>query len=175
MKYSTAEISDLNHQTKALLNGKLIANALDLEDLRSIIRFHEWQYYVQDNPLISDYEYDVLYKILEKIEIQHPAWITPDSPTQRVSSDLVDQFQSVEHLSPMLSLENSYNSQDLNEFDNRVKKLCGLVLESAVSYFAEPKFDGGSIALIYENDFLIRAATRGDGARGEDITQNART
>ncbi|MBK8450577.1 MAG: NAD-dependent DNA ligase LigA [Saprospiraceae bacterium] len=175
MKYSTAEISDLNHQTKALLNGKQITNALDLEDLRSIIRFHEWQYYVQDNPLISDYEYDVLYKILEKIEIQHPAWITPDSPTQRVSSDLVDQFQSVEHLSPMLSLENSYNSQDLNEFDNRVKKLCGLVLESAVSYFAEPKFDGGSIALIYENDFLIRAATRGDGARGEDITQNART
>ncbi|MBK6545288.1 MAG: NAD-dependent DNA ligase LigA [Saprospiraceae bacterium] len=175
MKYSTAEISDLNHQTKALLNGKQITNALDLEDLRSIIRFHEWQYYVQDNPLISDYEYDVLYKILEKIEIQHPAWITQDSPTQRVSSDLVDQFQSVEHLSPMLSLENSYNSQDLNEFDNRVKKLCGLVLESAVSYFAEPKFDGGSIALIYENDFLIRAATRGDGARGEDITQNART
>ena len=83
--------------------------------------------------------------------------------------------RQVEHLSPMLSLENSYNSQDLNEFDNRVKKLCGLVLESAVSYFAEPKFDGGSIALIYENDFLIRAATRGDGARGEDITQNART
>ena len=78
MKYSTAEISDLNHQTKALLNGKQITNALDLEDLRSIIRFHEWQYYVQDNPLISDYEYDVLYKILEKIEIQHPAWITQD-------------------------------------------------------------------------------------------------
>lgn len=175
MKYSKEETSKLNKLTKDFLKEKTISNKKELEELKSVIRFHEWQYYVHDNPLISDYEYDQIYKILEKAENAHPDWITKDSPTQRVSSDLVDEFKSVEHLSPMLSLENSYNADDLKDFDVRVKKLCGLEHGDGLSYFAEPKFDGGSIALIYENDFLVRGATRGDGAKGEEITSNART
>ncbi len=175
MHYSTEEIQSLGQKTKQFLQSKSITDFKVLESLRNVIRFHEWQYYVQDNPLISDYEYDLLYKLLEHTESLHPDWLTSDSPTQRVSSDLISQFQSVEHLNPMLSLENSYNAEDLNEFDKRVRKLTGLEAEASLNYFAEPKFDGGSIALIYENDFLVRAATRGDGIRGEEITQNART
>jgi DNA ligase (NAD+) len=175
MKYSKEETSRLNIQTKKFLKENSISDKKELEELRATIRFHEWQYYVHDNPLISDFEFDQLFKLLERAEHLHPEWITPDSPTQRVSSDLVDVFKSVEHLSPMLSLENSYNADDLNDFDARVKKLCALSEGDELSYFAEPKFDGGSIALIYENDFLVRAATRGDGAKGEEITSNART
>ena len=175
MKYSKEQTTTLNNLTKDFLNGKSISTNKELDELKSVIRFHEWQYYVHDNPLISDYEYDQIYKILEKVEKDHPDWITTDSPTQRVSSDLVDEFKSVEHLSPMLSLENSYNADDLKDFDTRVKKLCALKEGDELSYFAEPKFDGGSIALIYENDFLVRGATRGDGAKGEKITSNART
>lgn len=175
MHYSAAEIQKLVQQTKQFLQSKSISELAELDSLRNVIRFHEWQYYVQDNPLIADYEYDLLYKLLEYTESQHPDWLTSDSPTQRVSSDLVDQFQSVEHLNPMLSLENSYNAEDLQDFDQRVRKLCGLDSESPLAYFAEPKFDGGSIAVIYENDYLVRAATRGDGIKGEEITNNART
>jgi DNA ligase (NAD+) len=175
MKYSKEETKRLNQNTKDFLKNRSVTDQNDLEELISVIRFHEWQYYVQDNPLISDFEYDRIFKLLEKAEKEKPDWITPDSPTQRVSSDLADVFKSVEHLSPMLSLENSYNADDLNEFDERVKKLCAYKSGDDLSYFAEPKFDGGSIALIYENDFLSRAATRGDGARGEEITSNART
>ncbi len=147
----------------------------EMEQLRELIRFHEWQYYVQDNPLISDFEYDQLYKMLESAESAHPEWASEDSPTRRVSSDLVDEFQSVEHLSPMLSLENSYNLDDLKNFDTRVRKLCNHPENQELHYFAEPKFDGGSIALIYEGDHFKRAATRGDGYKGEDISLNART
>lgn len=175
MKYTKEEISKLSKLTHEFMKGKSVLKIHELEDLKSVIRFHEWQYYVQDNPLISDFEYDQLYKILEKAEQKHREWVTPDSPTQRVSSDLTDEFKSVEHLSPMLSLENSYKAEDLNEFDARVKKLCGLTDGDGLSYFAEPKFDGGSIALIYENDLLVRGATRGDGAKGEEITSNTRT
>ncbi len=146
-----------------------------IEDLRSVIRYHEWRYYVQNDPVISDFEYDQLYKQLESIERSHPELIAPDSPTQRVSADLTADFDQVAHLTPMLSLDNSYDAADLNDFDTAVKKLCGLPKDADVEYAAEPKFDGGTIALVYENDQLLRAATRGNGEVGDEITANMRT
>jgi DNA ligase (NAD+) len=145
------------------------------EDLRSVIRYHEWRYYVQNDPVISDFEYDQLYKQLETIEGAHPELITPDSPTQRVSADLTEDADQVAHLTPMLSLDNSYDAADLNDFDTAVKKRCGLAKDSDVEYAVEPKFDGGTIALVYENDRLLRAATRGNGEVGDEITANMRT
>lgn len=175
MKYSAAEIKEFSRITREYLQLTAIPNHQALDQLRELIRFHEWQYYAQDNPLISDYEYDQLFKLLEHEEFKHPEWSADDSPTQRVSSDLTEQFETVTHLTPMLSLENSYQLADLEAFDARVRKLCDLDAHQPLEYFAEPKFDGGSIALIYENDQLIRAATRGDGAQGDEITRNART
>ncbi|MBK9106850.1 MAG: NAD-dependent DNA ligase LigA [Saprospiraceae bacterium] len=175
MKYSAAEIKEFNNQTREFLQNPSVTNRSALDQLRELIRFHEWQYYAQDNPLISDYEYDQLYKLLERVESDHPDWFDADSPTQRVSSDLTEKFETVTHLTPMLSLENSYKLEDLEAFDARVRKLCELSDQNALEYFAEPKFDGGSIALVYENDTLVRAATRGDGAQGDEITRNART
>lgn len=145
-----------------------------LGDLRQLILYHEYRYYILNDPVISDYEYDQLYKQLEAIEEAHPGLITPDSPTQRVSADLTSDFPSVEHLTPMLSLDNSYDAEDLYDFDRQVKKLTGLDPDARVTYAVEPKFDGGSIALVYENDRLLRAATRGNGRVGEEITANAR-
>ena len=145
------------------------------EELRSVIRYHEWRYYVQNDPVISDFEYDQLYKQLEAVERQFPEFASPDSPTQRVSPDLTEAFDQIAHLTPMLSLDNSYNAGDLNDFDTAVKKLCGLPKDSDVEYAVEPKFDGGTIALVYENDRLLRAATRGNGEVGDEITANMRT
>jgi DNA ligase (NAD+) len=144
-------------------------------DLRKVIRYHEWRYYVQNDPVISDFEYDQLYKQLENLETRYPEIITPDSPTRRVSPDLTEQFNQVAHLTPMLSLDNSYDAEDLNDFDEQVKKLCGLPKDADIEYCVEPKFDGGTIALVYENDQLVRAATRGNGEVGDEITANMRT
>ncbi|GIV34069.1 MAG: DNA ligase [Chitinophagales bacterium] len=138
-------------------------------DLREIIHFHDWRYYVLSDPAISDFEYDQLFKLLKQTEQQHPDLVTPDSPTQRVAYGLTKEFPQVSHLVPMLSLDNSYDEADLIEFDRRVKELTGV---QQVEYCVEPKFDGASIAVIYENDLLKRAATRGDGAVGEEITNN---
>lgn len=146
-----------------------------VEDLQRVLRYHEWRYYVGNDPVISDSEYDQLYKQLEAIEAAHPQLVTPDSPTQRVGKDLTENAAQVAHLTPMLSLDNSYNAEDLNDFDESVKKLCGLEKDAEVEYCVEPKYDGGTIALVYENDRLIRAATRGNGAVGEEITANIRT
>lgn len=145
------------------------------ENLRSVIRYHEWRYYVQNDPVISDFEYDQLYKQLEAVERQHPELVTPDSPTQRVSPDLTEDMDQVAHLTAMLSLDNSYDAADLEDFDTAVKKLSGLPKDADVAYAVEPKFDGGTIALVYENDRLTRAATRGNGAVGDEITANIRT
>ena len=144
-------------------------------DLRRILRYHEWRYYILNDPLISDYEYDRLFSALETLEEFHPELIAPDSPTQRVATDLSADFEQVPHLTPMLSLANSYNAQDLLDFDEQVKKWCGLPKDACVVYAAEPKFDGGTIVLVYENDQLHRGATRGNGAVGDDITANLRT
>lgn len=175
MRYTPDQTRDLNRQTGHFLEAADIQSQPSLEQLREVLRFHEWRYYVLDDPLISDFEYDRIYKLLERSEQVHPEWASEDSPTRRVSSDLTESFATVDHLNPMLSLENSYDLADLEAFDLRVRKLCGLGAEEALEYFAEPKFDGGSIAVIYEHDRLVRAATRGDGARGEEITANART
>ncbi|HMQ49882.1 MAG TPA: NAD-dependent DNA ligase LigA [Saprospiraceae bacterium] len=142
--------------------------------LRPLLQFHEYRYYILNDPLISDYEYDQLYKMLEAIELAHPELIVPDSPTQRVSNDLIGDFQAVAHLTPMLSLDNSYNAEDLIEFDAQIKRFAKLPEDQDIVYAVEPKFDGGSIALVYENDLLTRAATRGNGTIGEEITHNAR-
>ena len=151
------------------------ATVLDLQSLRDLLVFHERKYYIEDSPIISDFEYDILYKQLESLEEAHPDLITSDSPTQRVSTDLSGDFPPVQHTVPMLSLDNSYNEIDLNDFDTAVKKWCNLPGDSDIEYCVEPKFDGGSIALIYENDVLIRAATRGNGQMGEEMTPNAKT
>lgn len=142
-----------------------------IEELRSVLRFHEHRYYILNDPLLSDYEYDQLFKALEKIEKEHPTLISPDSPTQRVAYELTKEFPTVQHLVPMLSLDNSYNAADLLDFDRKVRELSGL---TPMSYCVEPKFDGGSISLIYENDKLVRAATRGDGVAGDEVTINIR-
>jgi DNA ligase (NAD+) len=143
----------------------------DIEALRGVLRFHEYRYYVINDPLLSDYEYDLLFKSLEKIEQEHSSLVTPDSPTQRVAKDLTRDFPTVQHLVPMLSLDNSYNAEDLRDFDRRAKELTGL---SSVAYCVEPKFDGSSISLIYKNDLLVRAATRGDGLQGDEVTANVK-
>ena len=141
----------------------------EVEPLRDILRFHEYRYYVQNDPLISDFEYDTLYKKLEKFEREHPASVTADSPTQRVGRGLIKDFPKVQHLVPMLSLENSYNAEDLLDFDRKARELSGL---ETIEYCVEPKFDGASISLIYDGDLLQRGATRGDGVTGDEITDN---
>lgn len=145
-----------------------------IDELRSLIEFHEWKYYIQNDPLISDFEYDQLYKKLEALEAEHPGLVKPTSPTQRVSSDLTSDFASVEHLSPMLSLGNSYNAEDLKDWDAQLKRLLNMEPDVDIAYTVEPKYDGGSIALVYEDNQLVRAATRGNGVMGEEITNNAR-
>ncbi len=141
-----------------------------IQKLRDEINYHNYQYYVENNPVISDYEYDMLLKKLEALETQHPDLITSDSPTQRIGGEPLKGFTTVEHKIPMLSLDNAYSHDELREFDERVKKNI-----TDVEYICEPKIDGVSIALIYENGIFIRGATRGDGIKGDDITSNLRT
>src|ERR1700722_18749519 len=143
----------------------------ELGELRDVLRFHEYRYAVLNDPLISDFEYDTLYKALEKLEQEHPELVMPDSPTQRVASGLTKDFPTMQHLVPMLSLENSYNEDDLVDWDRKARELTGL---EEVEYCIEPKFDGASISLIYENDHLLRGVTRGDGVAGDEITTNIR-
>ena len=162
--YSKEQTQKLQAATK-----KLLKEPGSITDLRDVLRFHEHRYYVLDEPLISDFEYDQLYKNLEKIEAESPELITPDSPTQRVGNSLNKEFVTVAHLVPMLSLDNSYNADDLIEWDMRAKKL---INTDKIEYSAEPKYDGASISLIYENDILVRGATRGDGVAGDDVTTN---
>lgn len=169
--YSAAQTKDLQKLTKHLMeeHNKHPIKPTGVEDLRKVLRFHEYRYYIMDDPLLADYEYDQLYKQLEKIEADNPALVTGDSPTQRVAKGLTKDFPTVQHLVGMLSLENSYNAEDLLDWDRKARELSGL---EEVEYCAEPKFDGASISLIYENDLLVRAATRGDGVQGDDITPN---
>lgn len=176
--YSQAEQRSLFDLSKTYLDAESAVHrhSIDqkLADLRQLIIYHEWRYYILNDPVVSDYEYDQLYKQLEALEEEHPERVTPDSPTQRVSADLTSDFPSVAHLTPMLSLANSYNAEDLIEFDAQIKRLINLPSDVDIEYAVEPKFDGGSIALVYENDRLVRAATRGNGTMGEEMTNNAR-
>ncbi|MGH9874514.1 MAG: NAD-dependent DNA ligase LigA [Pyrinomonadaceae bacterium] len=143
-----------------------------IEKLREEIRRHEDLYYVQDNPEISDAEYDALLERLQKLEQQHPDQITPDSPTQRVGGKPAEGFSQVVHRRPMLSLDNSYNLEELRAFDLRCQRLAD---GKRVDYVAELKIDGLSLSLHYEKQLLARGVTRGDGRIGEDVTLNART
>ena len=160
---------EMQVQTDNLLYKQL--GKVDIPGLRAALKYHDWKYYVQAEPSISDIEYDKLFKALKDLEAEYPELVTPDSPTQRVAQVLTSDFQTVEHTVPMLSLSNSYNADDLFAFDESVKKLSNRL---DIHFAVEPKYDGASIALIYENDMLTRAATRGNGTEGEEITGNAK-
>ena len=145
-----------------------------ITELRSLIRHHEERYYIHASPEISDEEFDRLLHELEKLEAENPDLVTLDSPTQRVAGRPTEGFPTVEHIAPMLSLDNAYNEDELRAFDERVRRGAGLG-DAKVPYVAELKIDGLSIALTYEDGRLVRGATRGDGVRGEDVTPNVRT
>ncbi len=144
-----------------------------LDELRRQIRSHEERYYVLADPVIADAEFDRLVDELAALEAEHPELVTPDSPTQRVAGRPTDAFPTVEHVEPMLSLDNSYSVEELRAFDERLRK--GLGTEARVDYVAELKIDGLGIALTYVDRQLVRGVTRGDGVRGEDVTPNVRT
>ncbi len=144
------------------------------EELREEIRYHDRKYYIENDPKISDHEYDMLVKELESIEEEYPELTTEDSPTQRVISAEIDEFETVEHLSAMLSLDNTFNHDELREFDRRVREGLGREDEE-IEYVVEPKIDGLGVALYYEDKIFQRGSTRGDGERGEDITPNLKT
>jgi DNA ligase (NAD+) len=145
-----------------------------IRELRDAIRHHEERYYIHNDPEISDDAFDRLLHELEALEAEFPDLVTADSPTQRVAGRPVEGFDEVEHLEPMLSLDNAYNEAELRAFDERVRKV-GRLQAAAVAYVAEMKIDGLSIALTYEAGRLVRAATRGSGVRGEDVTTNVKT
>ena len=146
---------------------------IKIESLRKKIREHDYKYYVLTEPAVSDEEYDKLVKKLEKLEAEHPNLITPDSPTQRVGKDLTKDFNPVQHKVPMLSLANTYNEEELYDFDRRVND--ALPENEKVEYIVEFKIDGASVSLNYVNGILKTATTRGDGVVGEEITNNVRT
>jgi DNA ligase (NAD+) len=168
--FNAAQVKALQQDSLKWLtfsDGEITAE--NIEELRNILRFHEHRYYVESDPLITDGEYDTIFKKLEKFEKENPFLITADSPTQRVGQSLIKTFEKVQHLVPMLSLDNSYNADDLTDFDRKVRELSGI---ENIEYCVEPKFDGASISLVYENDTLARGITRGDGEVGDDITPN---
>jgi DNA ligase (NAD+) len=143
-----------------------------LRELREAIRHHEERYYIHNAPEISDEEFDRLLRELERLEAEHPELVTADSPTQRVAGRPIAGFAAVEHLTPMLSLDNAYNEAELRAFDERVRKGAGV---AEMAYVAELKIDGLSIALTFEDGRLVRGATRGNGVHGDEVTANVRT
>ena len=143
----------------------------EVERLRDEIEYHNYRYYVLADPVITDEEYDRLMKRLIQLERKYPQLVTPDSPTQRVGGKVLDGFKKVKHSHPMLSLDNTYNEEDIREFDERVKRILGT---ENVEYVAELKIDGVSIALRYEEGKFRMAITRGDGTEGEDVSENAK-
>ncbi|MDZ7725222.1 MAG: NAD-dependent DNA ligase LigA [candidate division KSB1 bacterium] len=143
-----------------------------IQELRKQLYYHNYRYYVLDDPEISDSEYDRLMRELETLEKKHPDWVTPDSPTQRVGGQPLKAFDPVEHTLPMLSLDNSMNEDEIREFTERVQRN---LAKSDIEYVCEPKLDGLAVELVYENGSLTTASTRGDGTTGENITQNVRT
>ncbi len=146
-----------------------------VRELRQRIRAADHAYYVLDQPLLADAEYDRLMRELAALEAGHPAFRSPDSPTQRVGGTPGDQFQKVAHREPMLSLGNVTSDEELDEFDTRVRKLLGASPETSIGYVVEPKLDGLAVELVYEQGLFTHGATRGDGTTGEDVTANLRT
>jgi DNA ligase (NAD+) len=146
-----------------------------IADLRARIRYHEERYYLDDAPEVSDAEFDALMRELRDLEAAHPEHADADSPTMRVGGRPAEGFVTVQHLEPMLSLDNAYNTEDLREFHNRLCRAVGCADTEPLTYIAELKIDGLSIALTYEEGRLRRAVTRGDGIQGEDVTSNVRS
>ena len=142
-----------------------------IEELRRKIEEHNYNYYILDEPVISDFEYDLLVNELETLEKKYPEFLTPDSPTQRVGSDLTQEFRQYDHRYPMMSLGNTYNEEELLDFNSRVEKVAG----KPVEYVCELKFDGASISITYRKGRLNLALTRGDGTKGDDVTPNIKT
>lgn len=141
----------------------------EIQKLRQELNHHNYQYYVLDQPTITDFEYDRMLRQLEELEQAHPEWITPDSPTQRVGGKALDSFAQVVHRVPLQSLQDVFSPEELMDFHERIAQ------NQAVEYLLEPKVDGLSVALEYENGVFVRGATRGDGMVGEDVTENLRT
>jgi DNA ligase (NAD+) len=142
-----------------------------IDTLRREIEEHNNRYYVINQPLISDFEYDILLNELDTLEKKFPEFISENSPTRRVGSDITKEFEQYQHTYPMLSLGNTYSEEELREFDNRIQKL----ISQPIEYVCESKFDGVSISITYKNGSLFRAVTRGDGNKGDDVTLNVRT
>ena len=144
---------------------------IKIEQLRTKLEEHNYNYYMLNRPVISDFEFDMKMKELEKLENDFPEFFNPNSPSQRVGSDRNNEFEQVEHRYSMLSLSNAYSKEEIMDFDNRIRK----VIEADFEYVCELKFDGTSISLLYEGGELLRAVTRGDGVWGDDVTGNVRT
>src|SRR3954452_12925351 len=144
-----------------------------IAELREEIRFHDRKYYEESRPVITDRDYDRLMQELIDLEKAHPDLITPESPTQRVGGDVQTELKSVRHVVPMMSIDNTYSEEEVRAFDERVRKTLGA--DAKIAYVLEPKIDGTSISLRYEEGKLVLGATRGRGNVGEDVTVNVRT
>ncbi len=144
----------------------------EIERLRQMIRHHDRRYFVENQPEITDQEYDRLFRALKDLEEAFPQLITPDSPTQRVAGQPLEGFKTIRHRVPMMSLGNTYSADELREFDARVKRFLSI---AQVAYVVELKFDGVSVSLTYRDGRLVQGATRGDGEQGDDITANLKT
>ena len=142
-----------------------------IERLRTELRQHNYNYYILDNPTISDYEFDIMLKELQALEENHPEYFDPNSPTQRVGGEITKDFKTIVHDFRMYSLDNSYSKEDLTNWETRIKKM----IDGDISYTCELKYDGASMNLTYENGQLIRAVTRGDGIQGDEVTANVKT
>jgi DNA ligase (NAD+) len=150
-----------------------LANAkLRIEQLTNTLKDHNYRYYVLAEPIISDFDFDQILKELEYLELQFPQFVDPNSPTKKVGGSISEGFITVKHQRPMLSLANSYNEEELREFDDRICKATGL---STIEYVCELKIDGLAISVFYENGKLLQAITRGDGIQGDDVTENVKT
>ena len=143
----------------------------EIEKLRRELEYHSRLYYVEDAPVISDYEFDMLMNRLKELEAEHPELVTPDSPTQRVGGQALSKFEQVRHQVPLESLTDVFSLDELYAFGDRMDDL----IDAPHAYTVEPKIDGLSMSLEYENGVFVRGATRGDGLVGENVTENLRT
>ncbi len=143
-----------------------------IEKLKAKIEQANFQYHVLDQPEISDAEYDTLFRQLQQMELEYPQYVTQNSPTQRVGGKPLAHFNAIEHIVPMLSLDNAFSSDDLSHFE---KKIRSIIPQHKIEYVCEPKIDGVAVSLMYKNGQLYYGSTRGDGYTGEDITENIRT
>ncbi|MBT8270715.1 MAG: NAD-dependent DNA ligase LigA, partial [Bacteroidia bacterium] len=142
-----------------------------IEALRGELREHNYRYYVLDEPVISDYEFDLKLKELQRLEEDNPEFFDENSPTQRVGGQVTKDFQTVRHDHRMYSLDNSYGVEDLKDWEKRLRKM----VDGEIQFSCELKYDGASMSITYENGRMLRAVTRGDGVQGDDVTTNVRT